>query len=109
MANKFSDLRAKMSDESRRRSHEKAEAYRLEKAQDKRREPTKHTDLYIRTLNEVVECIGVVSPTPGRLERMAKTAGATNRNIMPRIQKASLKASIAACCCNIPSTIAQAR
>ena len=82
MANKFSDLRAKMSEESRKRSHQKAELYQKEMALDELREALNLTqehlantlhvkqssiskmerraDMYVSTLDSMVKAMGGV-------------------------------------------------
>lgn len=80
MANKFSELRAKMSEESRERSHQKAELYNKEMALDELREALNLTqdhlakilnvkqssiskmerraDMYVSTLDSMIRAMG---------------------------------------------------
>lgn len=96
MANKFSDLRAKMSDESRERSHQKAQVYKKEMALDELREALNLTqehlaktlnvkqssiskmerraDMYVSTLDSMIRAMGgalrieAVFPAGGRVQ-----------------------------------------
>lgn len=96
MANKFSDLRAKMPEESRQRSHERAEIYKKEMALDELREALNLTqehlartlhvkqssiskmerraDMYVSTLSSMVRAMGgvlkieAVFPDHGKVE-----------------------------------------
>jgi DNA-binding XRE family transcriptional regulator len=82
MANKFSELRAKMPKESRERSHQKAEVYEREMALDELREALnltqehlaktlnvkqpsiskmeRRTDMYVSTLESIIRAMGGV-------------------------------------------------
>ncbi len=82
MANKFSKLRDKMTEESRKRSHQKAELYKKDMALDELREALnltqehlartlnvrqssiskmeRRTDMYISTLDSMVRAMGGV-------------------------------------------------
>ncbi|MGC2109563.1 MAG: helix-turn-helix transcriptional regulator [Candidatus Korobacteraceae bacterium] len=96
MTNKFSALRAKMSDESRKRSHQKAEVYKKEMALDELREALNLTqehlaktlnvkqssiskmerraDMYVSTLDSIIRAMGgvlrieAVFPEHGRVQ-----------------------------------------
>ena len=65
MARKFSELRAKMSDESRRRAHQKAETYRKEMALDELREALNLTQEHL------AKTLGVKQSSISKMERRA--------------------------------------
>ena len=109
MANKFSELRAKMSEESRERSHKKAQLYKSEMALDELREALSLTqahlaktlnvkqssiskmerraDMYVSTLDSMVRAMGGVL----RIEAVFPEHGTVKISQFRKIRKVSAR------------------
>jgi DNA-binding XRE family transcriptional regulator len=107
VAHKFSELRSKMSEESRERSHQKAEVYKREMALDELREALNLTqehlaktlnvkqssiskmerraDMYVSTLQSMVRAMGGVL----RIEAVFPEHGTVEISQFRKIRKAS--------------------